>query len=115
MQKVKNLQLAKSQFDILAPVELFLGADVFWQVWENQGVHLGDGCPTTYSSKFRLGPDRPRSLRVGCKHPSYVDIQHTILRIPDEMIFEYQRTGNCSASVHRRRPVRDPIPIGNVP
>lgn len=47
--KCEHLSFANPQFDTPAPAELLFGADVYPDVWENQGVSLCHGFLSTYS------------------------------------------------------------------
>lgn len=50
--KCANLDLADPRFDVPAPIELLLGADVFPLVWGDRSVALGEGLPSAFSTKF---------------------------------------------------------------
>jgi len=72
-EKCGDLSLADPLFDIPAPVEILLGADIYPMVWSHETVSLGHGYPTAFNSIFGwaiVGPlqlikaPSPRALPV---------------------------------------------------
>ncbi|XP_022170488.1 uncharacterized protein LOC111033862, partial [Myzus persicae] len=51
--RCSHLSLADPSFDVPAPVDMLIGADIFPQVWNNnKSSSLGPGFPSVYSSVF---------------------------------------------------------------
>lgn len=72
-EKCGDLSLADPLFDVPAPVEILLGADIYPMVWSHETVSLGQGHPTAFNSIFGwaiVGPlqhinaPNPRALPV---------------------------------------------------